>query len=149
MAVFDNAAGASKTIESIIQQQDFDLDFVIIDDGAQADVKQVLERYKSHPQINVVHQKNQGLTKALIKGCRLAKYGYIARIDAGDIAKPGRFKKQAQFLLQHPKVVCVTSWVEMVTEEGYFLYDVKLDKQQLQQGLCATEPWVCVWSIAF
>lgn len=137
MSVFNHASGVQNTIESILQQNDVELDFIIVDDGSQAEVKKVLERYKHEPCINIVTQENQGLTVALIKGCSLAKYDYIARIDAGDIAKPDRLRKQAQFLQNNLKVACVTSWVSMLTEEGHHLYDVKLSKQQLQLGLAS------------
>ena len=139
MSVFDNPDHVIRTIESVLAQSNVLLDFVIVDDGATEGVKSVLNSFSECQQIRVFQQPNQGLTKALIKGCFEAKYDLIARIDAGDIMQPNRLKKQADILIEQQSIGLVTSWVNVVTEEKYFLYDIKFDSDALMRAVISPD----------
>lgn len=101
------------------------LDIVVVDDGSQPPI--VL------PDIPPPHQgyllrlaKNQGIEHALNHGLKWILergYEYIARLDAGDIALPGRFLKQQQFLDQHPEYVLVGGQAHFVDGEGRDVFE--------------------------
>jgi len=57
-------------------------------------------------------EKNRGLGAALAIAVEAAQYPYLARMDADDIAVPGRFEKQLRFLEQHPDVAAVGGMIE-------------------------------------
>ena len=64
---------------------------------------------------------NGGIERALAAGvAALAARGvrYVARIDAGDLALPGRLAKQRAYLDAHPHVAAVGMWAEAVTRAG-------------------------------
>jgi glycosyltransferase involved in cell wall biosynthesis len=68
---------------------------------------------------------NQGISKALNAGLEQIVAGgftYVARLDAGDLSLPGRFASQLAFLEAHPDHAVVGTSVEMVDEDGRFLY---------------------------
>ena len=137
MSVFDKPAAVKSTVESVLCQQGVDLELIIVDDGASTEVLAVLDAIDDG-RVFVHHQANQGLTLALVQGCKLAKYDFIARIDVGDTMLVGRLAKQAAFLRRHPDAVLVACWVQMHTQDGYDLYQVKQVERDLQHGALAT-----------
>lgn len=137
MSVYKNADHVHKTISSVLTQTGVDFDFIIISDGADDDVIDVINQF-SDPRITLLEQPNQGLTKALIYACEYVKSDFIARIDAGDIMVQSRLLVQSTLLSDQPNIGIVTSWVRVTTEEGYFLYDVKQTSQSLEQSLRGT-----------
>ncbi|KVU22667.1 glycosyl transferase [Burkholderia ubonensis] len=65
--------------------------------------------------------RNGGIERALEAGIdALAARGfrYAARIDAGDLAAPGRLAKQRAYLDAHPRVACVGMWTQVVSRAG-------------------------------
>ncbi len=137
MSVFDKPDDVVRTIQSVLAQQGINLEFIIVNDGASAQVIDELTRF-SDPRIKVINLENQGLTKALIRGCHQAKHDFIARIDAGDVMLQSRLQKQARYLQQHSGSVMVSCWVALHTDEGFPLYDLKLSSKELSKGIKAT-----------
>ena len=135
LSVYDQAAQVARTIDNVLQQQGVELQLVIVDDGADDDVQQVLSSYSSEPRIRLIHQQNRGLTQALVRGCAAALHPLIARIDVGDQMLPNRLRLQAGLLDANPHIGFVSSWVDIVTEEGYLLYSIRQPAQQLHDSL--------------
>ncbi|BBP97043.1 glycosyl transferase [Burkholderia sp. SFA1] len=70
---------------------------------------------------------NGGIERALEAGMSaLAARGlrYAARIDAGDLATPGRLDKQRTYLEAHPRVAVLGMWTHVVSTEGAPLFDL-------------------------
>ncbi|SAL69484.1 glycosyl transferase family protein [Caballeronia cordobensis] len=70
---------------------------------------------------------NGGIERALEAGMSaLAARGlrYAARIDAGDLATPGRLAKQRAYLEAHPRVAVLGMWTHVVSTEGAPLFDL-------------------------
>jgi glycosyltransferase involved in cell wall biosynthesis len=103
MASHDNPSGLKNTIASILNQ-DFDgFELVIIDDrSTNPETISFLHQLESdYPRkiMVIFKSRNEGLTRALIDGCAVARGEYIARIDAGDIMVPkNRLSIQYDFL---------------------------------------------------
>ena len=103
MGVYNSAAVLSTTLESILSQECVEFEFIIVNDGSKDESGRILEEYAGRDsRIRIFHQDNQGLTRALIKGCAEAKGEYIARQDVGDRSLPGRFLAQLAVLKQNP-----------------------------------------------
>lgn len=69
--------------------------------------------------------QNGGIERALQAGIdALAARGcqYAARIDAGDLAAPGRLAKQRAYLEAHPNVAGVGMWTQVVSRDGQPLF---------------------------
>ena len=65
-------------------------------------------------------ERNLGITGALNAGLahivRAGHYVYVARLDAGDVSRPGRIAAQVAFLdahRDHAVVGCATAWVDL------------------------------------
>ncbi len=126
MSVYNGAAHLRETIDSILSQEGVSLEFIIVNDGSTDQSPQILDEYAERdPRIRILHQENQGLTKALIAGCAAAAGEYIARQDVGDISLPGRLLLQKSTLDRNNDVVYMSCWSEYCGPEWEFLYVVK------------------------
>lgn len=99
---------------------------LIIDDGS---TPAIVAPVLPHLKIEVLRlTPNGGIERALQSGCRhLFEHGirFIARIDAGDLATPGRLAKQRSYLVQHPEVGAVGTWVDVVSMTGQPLFTLR------------------------
>lgn len=105
MSVFNNADSVERAIVSIRNQTFSDFEFVAINDGSTDGTGEILQRISAgDSRLRILDQANTGLTKALIRGCAVARGTYIARQDADDFSEPTRLEKQVDFLDRNPDV---------------------------------------------
>lgn len=112
------------SIKSILNQTYSDFELIILDDGStDLECLSLLNYYeKTDARIRLIHQKeNQGLTKILNQGLRLAQAPYIARMDSDDIAHPRRFEKQIHFMRNSPDVTLCGTWAFIIDEDDKIL----------------------------
>ena len=125
MSVYNGADGLADTLDSVLGQQDCDLEFIVVNDGSADGSGEILDGYAARdPRLHVIHQQNAGLTCSLIRGCELARGEFIARQDADDLSIAGRLKEQCDFLKAQPAAVLVASTVRFVAPAGEWLFDV-------------------------
>jgi glycosyltransferase involved in cell wall biosynthesis len=111
----DRADHLEESIDSILNQSFINHDlYLLINGEISSDTEKVIEKYKINSNFFAVFlDKNIGLAKAmnyLLDNYVVAKdYSYIARMDADDICSINRFKKQVNFLIEHPEVAIVGS----------------------------------------
>jgi hypothetical protein len=122
MSVYNGAIHLPDAVESILSQTLCDLEFIIVNDGSLDDSLNILKRYQAaDSRIRVIDQPNQGLTNALIVGCRSARGEFIARQDVGDRSLPQRLERQVAVLDRDPTIVAVGSGVRRFGPNGEFL----------------------------
>ena len=106
------------TLDSLaLSTEPFDL--YIVDDGSQPPLEQTLSAPPACARILRL-DRNVGIAAALNHGlAEILKhdYTYIARMDAGDVAHPERFKKQVDFLETHPQIGLVGCRVNMIDDD--------------------------------
>ena len=140
MSVYNGAARLRETIESILCQERIDLELIIVNDGSTDGSEKILESYAAlDRRVRVVTQENQGLTRALIRGCAAAKGKCIARQDAGDISLPGRLAKQLDCVSQNPDFAFVSCGTRFVGPKGEHLYDVRPEAAEAMSRLLTLE----------
>ena len=136
MSVYNGAAQLAETIDSVLQQEECDFEFIVINDGSTDETAAILDRYAAaDPRLRIVHQDNTGLTRALARGCALARGEFIARQDAGDVSLPGRLALQVRFLIEHPEAVMTSCAVQFSGPLGEPLYQVSMPMRALDDGL--------------
>jgi len=119
MPVHNGGPYLEAAVDSILGQTLGDLEFVIIDDGSTDSTGEVLRRYAAADhRIRVYSQAKAGLVASLNRGCKAARAGYIARMDADDVAFPQRLERQVEFLDREPDVAVVGSAVLRIDEAG-------------------------------
>jgi glycosyltransferase involved in cell wall biosynthesis len=96
---------------------------LIVDDGS---TPPIVAPALPNLQIEVLRMpQNGGIERALqagIEALAARGYRYAARIDAGDLAAPGRLAKQRAYLEAHPNVAGLGMWTQVVSREGAPLF---------------------------
>jgi glycosyltransferase involved in cell wall biosynthesis len=123
MSVFNGEPFLAEAVESILDQDFQDFEFIIIDDGSTDDTASILDSYQRRDhRVRVHHESHSGVAKSSNKGCELAQGKYIARMDADDVANQDRLALQVEFMEAHPEVGVVGAWVEWINSRGKSLY---------------------------
>jgi glycosyltransferase involved in cell wall biosynthesis len=117
MSVYNGEKYLRDAIESILNQTFTSFEFIIINDGSTDSTPTILNSY-TDPRIRLLHQNNEGLTKALNKGLESATGTYIARQDADDISIPKRFENQIDFMNKNPDIALIGTFVSAIDENG-------------------------------
>lgn len=118
MSVYNGEMYLKEAIESILKQTYKNFEFLIIDDASTDSSLKIIKSFKDK-RIKVFRNKNNlGLTKSLNIGIKLAKYKYIARMDADDISLKDRLKKQVLYLEEHPDCLLVATKVRVIDSSG-------------------------------
>jgi glycosyltransferase involved in cell wall biosynthesis len=119
MPVHNARPWLAQAIDSILAQTFRDFELLIIDDGSMDGSGEVLERLAQRDErIHLRSRPRTGYIAALNEMLEQARGEFIARMDADDIAHPGRFRQQLEFLLSNPGVVCLGTAFEIIDERG-------------------------------
>jgi glycosyltransferase involved in cell wall biosynthesis len=104
MPVYNAAPYLREAIDSIVAQTFENWELIVLNDGSSDDSLQIAGSY-TDPRIKVLDSKiNQGLIYQLNRGIDAARGHYIARLDADDVALPGRLQRQFDYLEKYPEI---------------------------------------------
>lgn len=73
-----------KSIGSVINQTNPNYELLIIDDGSNREVKEVLKKYAKNEKVKIIYQENSGVSTARNVGISAADGEWIAFIDSDD-----------------------------------------------------------------
>lgn len=104
-----------EALNSVFNQTLVPTEVVLIKDGPLTEpletvIRDFTGRYDSLKIVAL--PQNVGLGAALNEGLRHCSHELVARMDSDDICKPMRFEKQVQYLMQHPQIAIVGSWID-------------------------------------
>jgi glycosyltransferase involved in cell wall biosynthesis len=106
------------TIDSVLAQTYGDFELLLVDDGSK-DKSIEIARSFSDPRVRlVVHEQNQGIPKTRNHGLELARGEFLAILDSDDLAAPTRLAYQVDFLVRHPEIAAVGSWLTRIDAQG-------------------------------
>jgi glycosyltransferase involved in cell wall biosynthesis len=136
MGVYNGGHTLAETLDSVLSQEDCELECIVVNDGSTDDTGRILaQRAARDARLRILDQPNAGLTRALIRGCSEARGEFIARQDAGDISMPGRLARQVQALRADGKSVAVTCHTQFVGPKGEPLYVSRVDEDELNESM--------------
>ncbi len=100
----------SKTLQSVLDQRDDDLEVIVVDDGSTDDTPAVIASFASR--IRALRQDNAGPSAARNLGAQAAVGRYIAFLDSDDhwVAWTSSHYRQAIEALGNPAFVAGTPW---------------------------------------
>lgn len=122
--VFNDGLALARTLNSVAQTEGA-LDVLIVDDGSDPAVLPEMCTCGARAVTILRLPSNLGISSALNTGVEYAVrqgYEYIARLDAGDLVHPARFKRQEEFLDRSPRIGAVGSTVRFVDGSGATLF---------------------------
>jgi glycosyltransferase involved in cell wall biosynthesis len=141
MGVFNGEHHLAPTADSILSQQDCELELIVVDDGStDTTPARLLALAAADPRVRVIRQPRRGLTQALIAGCAAARGHWIARQDCGDVSSPDRLSRQLHHGQRQMDCVAVSCHTRFVAPRGQTLYCVEIDCQALNAGLTRQPP---------
>lgn len=95
--LYNKAQYIQKAIQCILNQTFQTFEIIIVDDGSTDDSTQVVKTFNDR-RISLVHQRNSGVSTARNRGVELAKYDYIAFLDADDWWDTTFFEEMCQLI---------------------------------------------------
>lgn len=112
MSVYNEEEYIEESINSILMQTYQNFEFIIIDDASTDQTVSLIKKY-SDARIRLIENiENQGLTRNLNQGLKLAQGKYILRMDADDVALENRLAEQIEFMEKNPQVVLSGAWLQ-------------------------------------
>ena len=129
MSVFNEEHRLSNAIESILMQSYQNWRLVLVNDASTDNSQIVINDYvKKYKKITCIENKrNKGLAYSLNKAIESCNSEYIARMDADDIAFPGRLETQLKFLEGHPEIHVLGTGAEVVDINNHKAIVLKLE----------------------
>ncbi|MEO1153538.1 MAG: glycosyltransferase [Pseudomonadota bacterium] len=119
LPVYNGGVYLEDAVRSLLAQSFTDFEIIAINDGSKDASLETLERLaREDARLRVISRENRGLIATLNEAMDRARGVYLARMDADDIALPGRFAAQVAFLDAHPEVVVLGTAVLLVDAEG-------------------------------
>lgn len=131
MSVYNDEQYIREALDSLFFQTLQDFEIIIIDDCSEDRTVDVIRSYESEKIRLILNKENQGLTKNLNIGLKLAKGKYIARMDGDDKSRPQRFEKQIGLLEENPELMLISCRAHMFGEED-LVSDIQGSPKQLQ-----------------
>lgn len=115
-----------KAIDSLVSQDFFPFEVLIIDDASTDHSLEVIDEYaRRYPLIRVIkHAVNRGICFSLCEGVEAAKGTYVHTMGADDYRLPGFVKKTMDLLVKHPQIGVACSdfgYIKGDTNEGPIL----------------------------
>jgi glycosyltransferase involved in cell wall biosynthesis len=133
---FNQAEFLLDTIDSVLNQDYANVEYIIVDGGSTDGSVAVIEQFAEHLAW-WVSEKDHGQTDAINKGFEHAKGQILAWINSDDTYEPGAIAAAVEYLLKHPDVGMVYSNANYINEQGRVIGKfpaAQTDYHRLQQG---------------
>ncbi len=119
MPIYNAEFFLEEAIISILNQTLKNFELLLLDDWSQdRSISIMKERAAKDSRIVLIkNNKNMGITETLNKGISIAKWKYIARMDADDISLSERLEKQYLFLEKNIDIFLLGTSAENITED--------------------------------
>lgn len=130
-----------ESIMSILNQTYHNLQIIVIDDGSNCPVENILKDIYDDRIIILKNVINKGLVYSLNRGISYASGKYIARMDADDIAYPNRIKCQVDFLENNQGIDIVSSFAKSFGAKEV-VYKSVIDDAALKAELLWKNPFI-------
>ncbi len=117
---YNYAKYVSQAIDSALNQTVSPTKIIIINDGSTDNSLDEIVKYKSHPLIEVIDQKNQGVIKTKNKGIGLSRTYWTLFLDADDTLDIKALEKMLQKAEEKPTDVIYSDMQLFGAGRGYF-----------------------------
>jgi len=143
MPLYNGALYLDEAVSSILAQTFEDFELIVVDDGSTDDGWEKLATY-SDPRIVKVKRQHAGLVPTLNHGLALARGGYVARMDADDVALPERLAEQVLYMESNPEIGLSSASLLFVDEAGRPVNarDVPTDDWEIRWELLFENPFM-------
>jgi glycosyltransferase involved in cell wall biosynthesis len=132
-----------QAIESCLNQRPPPEKIIVVDDASTDGCGVILDDYARRRAIELIRNSEcQGRARSVNRQLERVTTKYIALLDADDVAMPGRFGSQVEFMEAHPRVGCSSSFVRYINSVGIRIASGVLDlltEKELEKYLSGGE----------
>jgi glycosyltransferase involved in cell wall biosynthesis len=130
-------------VESCLNQRPAPEKIVVVDDASVDGSEVILDEYARAGAIELIRNSEcQGRARSVNRQFDRVTTKYVALLDADDVAMPGRFGAQFEFMETHPRVGCSSSFVRYINSVGVRIASGVLDllaEKELERCLSSGE----------
>lgn len=132
-----------EAVESILIQTFTDFEFIIINDGSDNNVDDVIKSYNDDRIIYIKNDSNLGIVKSLNKAVDIARGKYIARMDADDISYPERFETQYSFMEENPDCGVCGSNIVIIGDNKFHISNYRETHNEIRYSMLFKGCHIC------
>ncbi len=114
---FNQARYLEETMQSVLQQDYENLEYIVVDGGSTDGSVEIIRRYENQL-AEWISEPDMGQTDAINKGFQLASGEIFAWLNSDDTYRPGGVRSAVRYLLDHPETGMVYGNAFYVDEEG-------------------------------
>ncbi|HPZ08746.1 MAG TPA: glycosyltransferase family 2 protein [Candidatus Eremiobacteraeota bacterium] len=131
LPVYNAGNPLKRAIESILEQDYKDFDFIIIDDGSSDNSSEVIRHYASRDRRirGFFHESNRGLSQTLNEALNLSEAELVVRMDQDDEALKNRLAIQYAYMRARPEVIVAGSFVYHMGVNSLYDHLIVLPKE--------------------
>lgn len=131
LCVYNGGPWLQPTLNSLENQRVEGLEIVLVDDGSEDGSGEVLRAFaKDRGDVVLIQRENRGLTASLIEAAQRARGDWLARLDSGDLCRPGRLGIQWKALQEHHAVACFSP-SRRIDEKGSVLGEHRREETRM------------------
>lgn len=134
MPVYNDGEYLKYSISSILNQSFKNFEFLIVDDGSTDNTEEEVKKF-SDTRIKYIKKENGGLAKSLNYGLKIAKYDWVARMDADDISHPLRLEQQIK-CISETNTICCSYYAFFKDKKIVFTVETPLSDSEIKSRLC-------------
>lgn len=127
---FNQGRFLETAIESVVEQEAVDLDYILVDPGSTDDSRTIIERYRDKIGA-VVFERDDGPADGLNKGFALATGDIYGFLNADDVLKPGALAEVAQAFHDHPEADIISGHGHLIDKDGNPIRQTYSDRYSL------------------
>jgi glycosyltransferase involved in cell wall biosynthesis len=134
MPSYNSAEFIDEAIRSVLAQTYRDFELLVCDDGSSDDTLAIADAFAAQdPRVRVLRNSHGGVSRNCNAGLQAARFPWIARLDADDVALPDRLERQMAAALERPEVVAWGGDARLVNRHGAYLRHVRLGPRNLRE----------------
>lgn len=115
-------------IQSVLDQTYSNIELIIVNDGSTDKTSEILTTFENNLTIQIIHQKNLGLSTARNTGIKRAQGDYIALLDADDLMEPNRLELQYTEMQANPTIEVLYTSVLLINENQVPIKTLRREK---------------------
>lgn len=118
--VYNGASFLIEAVNSVVASTYKNYEILLVNDGSKDTSKQLCQMLeKKYDNVHFYSfDKNRGLGRVLNHALKYAKGEFICRINQDDTMTPDRIEKQVRYMVAHPDVTLLGSWLNVEDENG-------------------------------
>jgi glycosyltransferase involved in cell wall biosynthesis len=149
MAAYNAEPYIGQAIESVLYQTYPHFELIIVDDGSTDNTLDIATSYARKDTRVIVTQTNHGgVCKARNLALKMARYPWVAAMDADDVCVPFRLDRLLRAAKKHPEVVVWGSYLTKVNDDGKSLGQIRSGPTSIEEfkALDRTKDYISLYN---